>query len=120
MKVLLVRPRPGNERFGLGPFFRVEPLGLEYVAAALRRRGDDVSIVDARFESPVARRAVRGGASIVGISCMHALEFEEALQAARALRRRFPEAFLVIGGHAAAAFPEPLESSDVDAICVDD
>lgn len=37
MRVLFVRPNPGNERFGLGPFFRVGPLGLEYVAAALRR-----------------------------------------------------------------------------------
>jgi len=25
MNVLLLRPNPGNERFGLGPFFRVEP-----------------------------------------------------------------------------------------------
>ena len=33
MNVLLLRPAPGNERFGLGPFFRIEPLGL-YIAAA--------------------------------------------------------------------------------------
>ena len=39
MNVLLLRPDPGNERFGLGPFFRVEPLGLEYIAAALSARG---------------------------------------------------------------------------------
>ena len=41
MRVLLIRPDPGNERFGLGPFFRVEPLGLEYVGAALREAGDE-------------------------------------------------------------------------------
>ena len=35
MHVLLLRPVPGNDRFGLGPFFRIEPLGLEYIAAAL-------------------------------------------------------------------------------------
>jgi len=39
MNVLLLRPDPGNERFGLGPFFRVEPLGLEYIGAALHARG---------------------------------------------------------------------------------
>ena len=33
MSILLIRPHPGNERYGLGPFFRVEPLGLEYLAA---------------------------------------------------------------------------------------
>ena len=46
MRVLLLRPDPGNERFGLGPFFRVEPLGLEYVAAALRQRGHEPAIVE--------------------------------------------------------------------------
>jgi hopanoid C-3 methylase len=40
MHVLLLRPVPGNERFGLGPFFRIEPLGMEYIAAALTARGD--------------------------------------------------------------------------------
>ena len=35
MHVLLLRPVPSNERFGLGPFFRIEPLGMEYIAAAL-------------------------------------------------------------------------------------
>ena len=38
MHVLLLRPVPGNERFGLGPFFRIEPLGMEYIAAALEAR----------------------------------------------------------------------------------
>jgi hypothetical protein len=29
MHVLLLRPVPGNDRFGLGPFFRIELLGLD-------------------------------------------------------------------------------------------
>ena len=32
MNVLLLRPVPANERFGLGPFFRIEPLSLRYIA----------------------------------------------------------------------------------------
>jgi hypothetical protein len=39
MHVLLLRPVPKNDRFGLGPFFRIEPLGMEYIAAALEARG---------------------------------------------------------------------------------
>jgi hypothetical protein len=39
MRVLLLRPVPNNERFGLGPFFRIEPLGMENVAAALEAHG---------------------------------------------------------------------------------
>ncbi len=31
-----------------------------------------------------------------------------------------PEAFIVAGGHAAAAFPAPLQTSDLDALCMAD
>ena len=120
MKILLIRPAPGNERFGLGPFFRVEPLGLEYIGAELARRGHETEIVDARFEPDVARRARRLGPALVGISGMHALEYDQVIGAARAVRREVPEAFVVAGGHAAAAYSEPLETPDLDAICMDD
>src|SRR5262249_4254501 len=38
----------------------------------------------------------------------------------RTVRRRSPDAFILVGGHAAAAYSAPLETADVDAICVDD
>ena len=119
MKVLLVRPDPGNERFGLGPFFRVEPLGLEYLAAALRQRGIEAAIVDRRFRRAPSPRQSRD-VGLVGIACMHALEYDRVLATARQARRAYPGAFIVVGGHAAAAWPAPLETEDVDAVCVDD
>ena len=65
MNILLLRPAPGNERFGLGPFFRIEPLGMEYIAAALEARGHRVTLRDLRFapplESIVGRRPARRG-----------------------------------------------------------
>ena len=73
MNVLLLRPDPGNERFGLGPFFRVEPLGLEYVAAALRARGHSPTVVDLRFGGRAAswvrrtRLSRRDGPLVLGI-----------------------------------------------------
>ena len=120
MNVLLLRPNPGNERFGLGPFFRVEPLGLEYVAAALRARGHVPSIADLRFGSTAARWARRARPQLVGISCMHALEYDRVLETAREVRQAWPEARILVGGHAAAAYPGPLQAPEVDAICVDD
>jgi radical SAM superfamily enzyme YgiQ (UPF0313 family) len=51
---------------------------------------------------------------------MHALEYDQVLDAALQVRRASPESFILVGGHAAAAFPGPLETGDVDAICVDD
>ena len=59
MDVLLLRPSPRNERFGLGPFFRTEPLGLEYIAAALEAHGHQATIVDLRFGGSVERAIMR-------------------------------------------------------------
>ena len=53
MHVLLLRPVPRNERFGLGPFFRIEPLGMEFVAAALEAAGHTVTLADLRFSRSV-------------------------------------------------------------------
>src|SRR5712692_777438 len=120
MNILLLRPDPGNERFGLGPFFRVEPLGLEYIGAALRQRGHDVTVADMRFGGSVASWVRRTRPRVVGLSGMHALEYDKILETARAVRRASPEAFVLVGGHAAAAYSTPLETEDVDAVCVDD
>src|SRR5262249_47863744 len=110
LSVLLIRPDPGNERFGLGPFFRVEPLGLEYVAAALQSRGHPSTIIDLRFSRRVAPWVRRTRPRLVGISCMHALEYDRVRATAREIRRLSPESFILVGGHAAAAFPGPLEA----------
>jgi len=120
MNVLLVRPDPGNERFGLGPFFRVEPLGLEYVAAALRADGFTPTIVDERFGRNPSRWLRRNRARIVGISCTHALEYDRVRDVARAVRQGSPGTFVVVGGHAAGAHPAPLEAPEIDAICLED
>jgi radical SAM superfamily enzyme YgiQ (UPF0313 family) len=57
---------------------------------------------------------------LVGISCMHALEYDRVIDTARRIRRADPSAFILVGGHAAAAFPGPLQVPEVDALCVDD
>ncbi len=120
LSVLLIRPDPGNERFGLGPFFRVEPLGLEYVAAALESRGHASTIIDLRFSRRLAPWIRRTRPRLVGISCMHALEYDRVRATAREIRRLSPESFILVGGHAAAAFPAPLQAPEIDAICTDD
>ena len=120
MRVLLIRPDPGNERFGLGPFFRVEPLGLEYVGAALQKEGHEPTVVDLRFGRRVSSWVRRVLPRLVGISCMHALEYDRVIDTARQVRHVAPDAFIVAGGHAAAAYPSPLERPELDAICADD
>jgi hopanoid C-3 methylase len=120
MRVLLLRPNPGNERFGLGPFFRVEPLGLEYIGAALRALGHEPTVADLRFRPGVEGWIRRTRPRLVGISCLHSLEYDRVRETAREVRRAAPGAFVLVGGHAAAAFPAPLECDEIDAICLDD
>ena len=120
IKVLLIRPIPSNERFGLGLFFRIEPLGMEYIARALLARGHAVDILDLRFTRPVEFHLEQDRPAVVGIACMHALEMDDVLNLAGRVRRAASEAFILIGGHAAAAYPRPFRVSAVDAICTDD
>lgn len=120
VNALFIRPDPGNERFGLGPFFRVEPLGLEYIAAALRELDVDVAVVDERFGPGLASCIRRTRPRVVGISSLHALEYDRVLEVARLVRRLAPQAFILVGGHAAAAYPGPLEADPIDAIVLDD
>jgi len=120
MNVLLLRPVPANERFGLGPFFRIEPLGMEYIAAALEARGHAVTVADLRFTSSVAAqlRAARPG--LVGIAAMHALETDEVVDLVRRVRALAPAVPIVVGGHTAAAYPEPFLVPETAAVVLDD
>src|SRR5687767_1057677 len=120
MRVLLLRPVPANERFGLGPFFRIEPLGMEYVAAALEAAGHTVTLADLRFTRSVAHYIRSCRPQVVGVACMHALETDDARALVEQVRRLSPEATVIMGGHSAAAFPEALFDLPVDAIVTDD
>ena len=109
MQVLLLRPVPRNERFGLGPFFRIEPLGMEFVAAALEAAGHTVTLADLRFSRSVEHCISACRPQVIGIACMHALESDDAkamIGHVRRLLARGPR--WLLGGHAAAAFPEAL------------
>jgi hopanoid C-3 methylase len=120
MNILLLRPAPGNERFGLGPFFRIEPLGMEYVAAALETRGHHVTIRDLRFSPPLQLVLTDVRPDVVGIACMHALEIDDVRDVVACVRKSTPDALILVGGHSASAYPAPFFEDGVDAICLDD
>jgi radical SAM superfamily enzyme YgiQ (UPF0313 family) len=131
MRFLFLRPVAPNERFGLGPFFKIEPLGLEYIAAALKRDGHGARIYDLRFvkggERGIVKLLQREAPDVVGIASAHTLDTNEALAVARVVKGWRRDVFTLIGGHAASVFPEPFttgtagtNSEFVDAICCED
>jgi radical SAM superfamily enzyme YgiQ (UPF0313 family) len=93
---------------------------MEYIAAALEARGHQVAMADLRFSPPLGRylRTMRPG--VVGIAGMHALETDEVAALVRQVRAISPDVPVVIGGHTAAAYPEPFVTAGVTAVVLDD
>src|SRR5262249_24314115 len=119
MRVLLVRGIAPNERFGLGPFFRIESLGMEYVGAALEAEGHHVQLVDLRFRN-LERTMLAFRPQVVGVTAPHTLDTNEAIATARRAKICDPTVFTVLGGHAAAVYPAPFLTNGVDAVCCED
>jgi radical SAM superfamily enzyme YgiQ (UPF0313 family) len=116
LRILLLRP---NSPMGQVPV----PLGLGYVAGALRRRrGDDVRICDARLErlgpAALSQRIRDFAPQVLGISSAHS-DRKEALAAAAVARAAAPETFVVVGGPYPSAVREAvLANRDIDAAVV--
>lgn len=99
------------------------PIGLAYVAGSAREAGHDVQIVDAVASAPdlarqvgkyihqgldpdeIARR-VRRDVEVIGVACMFTQDWPAARAVLNALRSRFPDVILVMGGEHATALPE--------------
>src|SRR5262249_60496642 len=113
------RPVPDSEGCGRGPFSRTEPLGMEYIAAALEARGHAVTLADLRFSRPLAAQLRASRPDVVGIAAMHALETDEVVALARRVRAQAPDVPIVVGGHTAAAYPEPFLVAETAAVAVD-
>ena len=120
MRILLLRPHPETAQFGLAPFFQTEPLGLMYLAAALRPAGHSVHLADMRFERrKIADILRQSQPDLVAISCLHILEASAALQVADQIKAHSPKIFVAIGGHAISAYPKAVDlNRSVDAICI--
>ena len=118
MRVLLVKPAPAAIEFGLAPFFQTEPLGLQYVAAALARHGHTPEIADLRFDRRRFRKILeKAKPDVVGLSAVHILDADAVRTLAAEVKARDRGTPVVVGGHAIAMYPAALAGCrDVDAI----
>jgi radical SAM superfamily enzyme YgiQ (UPF0313 family) len=120
VRILLLRPYPETAQFGLSPFFQTEPLGLMYLAAALRQAGHSVQLADMRFENRGIAKILRQcQPDLAAISCLHILEAPETLRLADQIKAHDPKIFVAVGGHAISAYPKAVDfNRSVDAICI--
>ena len=121
MKVAFLKAPVGGI-LGLEMLTFVEPLGLICVAGGLEEAGHTCSIHDLRIDGEERGFADcrRFDPEIVGLQCNFTTERRRALSLARRVRREFPRAFVVLGGHDASRDPGSFDDPAVDAIAVGD
>jgi len=135
--ITLINP-PGLKTFsGLNMHTPNPPLGLAYIAGALRSAGYGISVIDAVGEkleqikpfdyredlmvqgldaAEIVKR-VDPSTDILGLTCTFSTFWPLARDTIYALRRSFPEATIILGGEHGTAVPEDvLRSSDVDVV----
>ncbi len=121
MRAAFIKPPIGGI-IGLEMLTFVEPLGLECVAAALEQDGHECLILDLRIDS--YERGIEKldafGPNMIGVQCNFTTERNRAIRLTRALRDRYADALLAIGGHDASRDPEWFTDPSIDVITVGD
>ena len=108
MKILLIEPpcSYGFDDFMIRKYF---PLGLGYIASALREAGHKVSLFLEKggneYEEKLKLRLRDFQPALVGISAMTPY-YPDAVWNAKIVRETLPNTTVVLGGHHASAIPE--------------
>lgn len=135
-RITLIRPPIVIFPKSLSSYGPVPPIGLAYIAAALRGAGHQVSLIDgsgeaidcwADFDTPAGRLRRVGLAAdeiaervapttqMVGITHMFLHEWPHVKEIAEAIRYRLPEVPIILGGENATSF-HPWIFAQTDAV----
>jgi hopanoid C-3 methylase HpnR len=102
-------------------YLRLEPIGLELVAQALRKAGHELHLVDLQVENrSVLDKILREWQpEVVAFSCNYLANVPEIIDLAKEIKLRMPGCFIFVGGHSASFTAEDLLSYGEGAIdCV--
>src|SRR5438876_9415743 len=91
-------------------FLRLEPLGLELVAAAVRRAGHEARLIDlqASTHKDYFRLVDDWQPDVVAFSCNYLANVPEVVDLAKLTRARRPDTFIFVGGHSASFTAQEL------------
>ena len=89
-------------------YLRLEPLGLELVAAAARRAGHSVRLIDLQCESHqnFFRLVQRWQPDVIAFCGNYLANVPEIIDLARAARDLSPDTFICVGGHSVSFIPK--------------
>jgi len=118
VNLLLVHPGP---LMYTKIYLRLEPLGLELVAAAAQRAGHTVDLLDLQVEAQedFVRLVGERRPSAVGLSCNYLANVPEIVDLAKLTKRLLPGCVVFVGGHSASFVADALLTHGDGAIdCV--
>lgn len=118
MKLLCVHPGP---LMYSKVFLRLEPLGLELVAAAAQQAGHDVRLID--LQADALRRFDRAVSTwrpdVLALSCNYLPNVPEIVDLAKRAKALKPDTFVFAGGHGVSfVASEVLAHADGALDCV--
>src|SRR3989442_6182178 len=98
MRVLLVHP---SSLMYSEFYLRLEPLGVERVAQALRAAGHEVRLLDLQIfkHEEYFKQLLEFGPQAIGFSLNYLANVPEVLDLAKETKRLLPSAFVFTGGH---------------------
>ncbi len=118
MKVLAVHP---SSLMYTKIYLRLEPLGLELVAAAVRRAGHEVQLIDLQAETHEDYFKIidRWQPDVVAFSCNYLANVPEIVDLAKLTKEKRPHSFVLVGGHSASfVAQEFLEHAEGAIDCI--
>ena len=113
MKVLLVKPFLSPASLAGGDYVELEPLELEYLAAAIPAH--DVELIDMRYDRGLSGRIQSFEPHVVACTA-YSVHVYNTLAIMRAVKRIDPRIYTVVGGHHATLMPHDFQRAEVDAI----
>jgi radical SAM superfamily enzyme YgiQ (UPF0313 family) len=115
-KVLLVRPSPSSEQFGDESFM---PLGIAYIAAALKKEGYEVRVKDLLIERESDEEFMKNtlvfSPDVVGFTAVTPV-VKSAFRLSRLIKKSMPKTVTIIGGPHATAMPDECLDNSFDFV----
>ena len=107
MRVLLVHP---SALMYSELYLRLEPIGLERVAASIRAAGHEVRLLDLQIFTAADYRAELASfrPQVVGFSMNYLANVPEIIDFAKETKRLLPDCFFMIGGHSGSFIADEL------------
>ncbi|MGH7231334.1 MAG: hopanoid C-3 methylase HpnR [Nitrospiraceae bacterium] len=101
MKFLAVHPSP---LMYTKIYLRLEPLGLELVAQAVRQAGHEARLIDLQVDThkDYLRLLDEWRPDVIGFSCNYLANVPEIIDLAKLTKLRLPASFVFVGGHSAS------------------